>query len=588
MSKTTANLLKKGTKSVPKLLLSFCMFLVLGTSVKAMSGTQGQTVSLNVKNTKLEQVFKMLEQQSSFEFIYNLNDLKNQNTVSVKFNEERLDKVINEVLKNTNLCYEEDNKIIIIKKKTAQTIHDNKNIKGKVVDEKGHALPGVSVIIKGTSVGVSTDINGNFTIKIPSSRQTLIFSFIGMETKEVNIKGKNNLNVTLLNDTQILNEVVAIATGYQNIDKRNLSSAVSSLKGENLREGGAISVDNMLQGKVAGLNVLNPTSTVGAAPKIRIRGASSISGSREPVWVVDGVILEDPVPISAEELNSLDNVNLIGNAISSINPEDIKDIHVLKDASATAIYGVKAANGVIVITTKKGKQGKARVKYTTNFTIDERPQYDGLNRMNSKERIDVSKEIERRGLEYGLEPAHIAYEGALYDLFAGDITYPEFLSNVQRLENVNTDWYDILFRTAFSHNHTLTVSGADSKTNYYFSGSFNDANGTFIDNSVRKYNALLKINTQINAKLNLGFQLRGYTEKKNYQHSSIDPYSYAYNTSRAIPCYNEDGTLSYYNRSQGYETYLKYNILNELENTDKTVDNQSLAVGNFTLEVALP
>jgi len=220
MSKTTANLLTRGTKSVPKLLLALCMFLVLGTSVKAMSGTQGQTVSLNVKNTKLEQVFKMLEQQSSFEFIYNLNDLRNQNTVSAKFTEERLDKVINEVLKNTNLCYEEDNKIIIIKKKTAQVIQDNKTIKGKVVDEKGHALPGVSVIIKGTSVGVSTDINGNFTIKIPSNKKTLIFSFIGMETKEVNIKGKNNLNVTLLNDTQILNEVVAIATGYQNIDKR--------------------------------------------------------------------------------------------------------------------------------------------------------------------------------------------------------------------------------------------------------------------------------------------------------------------------------------------------------------------------------
>ena len=132
-----------------------------------------------------------------------------------------------------------------------------------------------------------------------------------------------------------------VITGYQRIDKRKNASSVISVKGSELQEGAAISIDNMLQGKLAGVNIINPTSTPGAAPKVRIRGASSISGNREPVWVVDGIILEDPVPISAEELNSLDNVNLIGNAIASINPEDIDRIDVLKDASATAIYGVK-------------------------------------------------------------------------------------------------------------------------------------------------------------------------------------------------------------------------------------------------------
>ena len=160
-----------------------------------------------------------------------------------------------------------------------------------------------------------------------------------------------------------------------------------------------MSIDQMLQGKIPGLTVMQQTSTVGAAPKIRIRGSSSISGNREPVWVLDGIILENPVPLDAAELNSMDKVNLIGNAISGLNPEDIERIDILKDASATAIYGVKAANGVIVITTKRGKPGPPAVNYSTSMSIVGSPDIEKMHLMNSKERIEVSEEMHWRGLQ---------------------------------------------------------------------------------------------------------------------------------------------------------------------------------------------
>ncbi|MEO5247375.1 TonB-dependent receptor plug domain-containing protein, partial [Bacteroides ovatus] len=212
--------------------------------------------------------------------------------------------------------------------------------------------------------------------------------------------------------------------GYQEIDRRKLASSISSIKGADLIGGEYLSIDKMLQGRLPGVAVMNMSSTPGAAPKIRIRGSSSITGNREPVWVVDGIILEEPVNISTEELNSPDKINLIGNAIGSVNPEDIERVDILKDASATAIYGIKAANGVIVVTTKQGKSQKPSISYTATLGITAPPTYDKMFRMNSADRIDMSIEMQERGLSFGsYKPSDIGYEGALQHLWNKDITY---------------------------------------------------------------------------------------------------------------------------------------------------------------------
>jgi len=554
--------------------------LLTALQVNAVVKSQETLLNVNVARVSLVEVLKMIESKSDYTCLYSHEDVAKVDNLTVELKNVTVQEILDVCLKGTRLGYKIVDQTIVIRNLSEMEQKNGeakqRTITGRVTDKSGVPLPGVTVMIKGLSVGTATDVNGDYKLAIPQGEKDFVlqFSFVGMKTQEVKYVGKDTINVVLEEEVNTMDEVVI--TGYQRIDKRKNASSVISVKGSELQEGAAISIDNMLQGKLAGVNIINPTSTPGAAPKVRIRGASSISGNREPVWVVDGIILEDPVPISAEELNSLDNVNLIGNAIASINPEDIDRIDVLKDASATAIYGVKAANGVIVITTKKGKYGKPTVHYSGNVGISLRPSYNNLNRMNSKERIDVSKEIEERGLTFGIKPSNIGYEGALYDLYAKRITQEQFVDRVYDLEKVNTDWYDELFRTDVSHKHSLSISGGSEFVNYYFSAGYANTNAVVKGSDVENYNALLKLNLELSKRLNVGLSLRAYAATKKYLHGSIDPYGYAYNTSRAIPAYNKDGSYLFYNKTEGYETILNYNILNERDNTGRKIKNQTI------------
>lgn len=296
-----------------------------------------------------------------------------------------------------------------------------------------------------------------------------------------------------------------VVTGYQVIEKRKLTSAVVSVKGSDVLDPINTSIDQMLQGKIPGLQAINQSGTPGVAPKIRIRGSSSISGSREPVWVVDGVILSDPIPLTPEEINSMDNVNLIGNAISFLNPEDIDRIDILKDASATALYGVRAANGVIVITTKRGQSGPPRVNFSTNLSVVARPNYSIMKQMNSKDRIEVSEEMQEKALHFNkYDPSEIGYEGALRDLWERRITYQEFNQQVKKLKEMNTDWYDLLFHTSFTQSYNLSVSGGSDRVNYYISAGYNDQKGVAKPEKYTRYNALAKVDVNLYPNLKIG------------------------------------------------------------------------------------
>jgi TonB-linked SusC/RagA family outer membrane protein len=453
-----------------------------------------------------------------------------------------------------------------------QTIDANaesKKVTGQVTDEKGEPFPGATVFIKKTGAGVITDVDGKFNIKAEKG-DTIMVSFIGMETKHVKYAG-GFIDVVLAAMAHQVDEV--IVTGYQTISRRKASSSVVTVKAKDINESGAGSVDQMLEGKITGLSVIGSSSTPGAAPKIRVRGSSSISGNREPIWVVDGVVLEDPVPISATDLNSLDKVNLIGNAISSLNPEDIDRIDVLKDASATAIYGTRAANGVIVVTTKKGKFGPAQVKYTSSYSVSQRPSYDDLYLMNSKDRIEVSQEIEERGLKHYVTPARLGYEGALYDLYDKNISYEEFAQRVKSMQEQNTDWFDEFFRNSFSQKHTLTISGANKNTNYYFSGGYNKSDATIKGSGLQQANALMKMQFKLTDDLNIHFQLRGSDMNKEYLHSTIDVYDYAVKTSRVI------SPEEYYNTKSGKYGVITRNMHNDINNSGREIGTSTI---NFT------
>lgn len=544
------------------------------TNLSAAQNAQEKTVTISMKSISLEQLLWEIKKQTDVKFVYGTQDIETVTNLTVNVKKESVLNVLSTALDGTDLYYEQKDGIIYIKKQDVSS--KPIVVKGTVKGTDGEPLPGATIMVKGTRTAVAADVNGNFTITISQgSPQVLQISFIGMKSKEVN-KLKKFIEIIMEDDAFVMSEAVVLSTGYQKIDRRLSTSSISSISGDKVTQSNAVSLDNMLMGKIPGMTVLNNTSTPGASTKIRIRGVSTISGNREPLWVVDGIILEDPVPLSTEEINSLDNVNLIGNAISGLNPMDIESVDVLKDASSTAIYGVRAANGVIVVTTKKGKKGEARVSYSTTLTATERPHYGNLHRMNSLDRIGVSKEIEQRGLLYGFSPASVGYEGALFDLYDRKITESEFLARVKRMEEVNTDWFDALFRTSFSNKHNISVSGASDKVNYYFSGAYTDAGNTVKSSGLKQYNANMKLIIKLSKDVTANIQLRGAIANKTYLHSSISPYQYAYNTSRAIALYDQEGELEYYNMRQGNQQQLVYNILNEIENTDNTIKNSSL------------
>ena len=268
-------------------------------------------------------------------------------------------------------------------------------ITGTVISgDDGEPVVGASVLIKGTTVGGTvTDVDGHFTLNAAEGT-TVVFSYVGMETQT--LKAKNGMKVTMRHDRKlVLDEVVV--TGMTSTDKRLFSGAATKINAKDAKISGMADISRSLEGRAAGVSVQNVSGTFGTAPKIRVRGATSIHGSSKPLWVVDGVIMEDVVDVSAEDLSSGDANTLISSAIAGLNSDDIESFQILKDGSATSIYGARAMAGVIVITTKKGKAGQSHISYTGEYTMRLKPTYSTFNIMNSQDQMAIYRELEKKG-----------------------------------------------------------------------------------------------------------------------------------------------------------------------------------------------
>ncbi len=450
--------------------------------------------------------------------------------------------------------------------------NQTQKVTGRVTDKAGSPLPGVTIIVKDTKTGAATDIDGyfSFTNLKAEDKPVLQFSFIGFSPKEVDADFSNPMFIILEEEHQTIDEVVI--TGYQVLDKREAASSVFSVKTEDVMIDNAISVDQMLQGKIPGVSVLSSSGEPSSTPKIRIRGNATINGNKAPVWVVDGVIVESAVPFTASDLNSEDAEYLIGNAISGINPQDIESITVLKDASATAIYGVKAANGVIVITTKKGYTGKPVISYSGSISFNQRPSYRNFDRMSAGERMLLSREIAELGFRYPRIPSGDSYEGVLQELYRKKLTQEEFADKISFIQQRNTDWYKEIFRNSMDNIHNVNLTGGGQKANYYFSVGFNDNLGAVKGSEAKRLTTLAKINLAVNKYVDVVGKI-GYSMNNNMgYHPSINPNMYAYKTSRTLAPYNEDGTFAMYDRGSGY----MYNFIKE-----QSLTGQSGKTNNF-------
>ena len=456
---------------------------------------------------------------------------------------------------------------------------------GTVVDETGEAITGATVTVynnRKVARATLTDIDGKFAIDVnlAAGDNILSASFFGTTTTEVKLTDKNikkPINIKLANDAEMLEAAVIVEDGYVRLPREDMVGAFTTVKAEDIIMPAYQSVDQMLQGKIAGMSVVNTSARVGASPKITIRGTATILGNSDPLWVVDGVIQEDPLSIDMSSSITSDMKELIGNQISWLNPQDIESITVLKDASATAIYGSKASNGVIVITTKKGTPGRVSVNYNTNVSVRERPTYQMYDFMNSYERIQFSKEAYEAGVRYQNEPLPqiYTYEGLMSMFNKRMISEEQFSSYLQRLETVNTDWFDLLTRNAVSQSHNLSVSGGTDKYTYNASLGYQDNKGYEVGNQNDQITTRLSINSNISDRFSINAQLNGSIRNSDGYGAGVNPYTYAMNTSRAIPAFEENGERVFYSNYYPYQynTHLgsknqySYNIFNEMENS---------------------
>ncbi len=557
--------------------LLLLVFLVLPTSSSLWGADllQFKSVTVNVTDVSLVDALLAIKEQAKCELFYISSDIDRAKRVSVQINDGSVEEALTLVLKGSDLKFSfKDNAIVISKSKESnpvtQTPQPKRSVLSMTVIDKTSKEPiaGAVIIVASTGAGAITDEKGKFLLVVDAGLSYEI-SCLGYKSFK-GVAQRDNPSVIELEHDAFIHEDVVI-TGYQTVNKRLSASSVTTVRREDIEVLGANSIDQMLQGKIAGMSVINTSGEPSATPKIRIRGNSTLNGNKAPVWVLDGVILEQAVPFNASNINSDDAAYLIGNAISGINPQDIETITVLKDASATAIYGVKAANGVIVITTRKGNVGAPVLSYSGSTNIKQRPSYNNFDLMNSAERVQLSKEIVDSGVPYSAIPHGDSYEGALHALYTKEITQQQFDKLVIDMQERNTDWYKHLFVTEISQSHSMNLSGGTEKVNYYFSAGYTSNGGGAIGSNSKNLSTLAKVSVKLNERIDFSTQIR-YNNTKNLGYNGVNVSDYAHSTSRTVPAYDENGERYFYSINSAYSSLYspQYNIFNELDETGKT------------------
>ena len=449
-------------------------------------------------------------------------------------------------------------------------------VEGVVLDENGDGAIGANVVVSGTTHGTVTDFDGQFELTIPNGAKNLTISYLGYKT--VTVPAKPKMTVKLETESQQIQEVVV--QGMVKQDKRLFTGAATKLDAEETMLSGVADISRSLEGKAAGVSVQNVSGTFGTAPKIRVRGATSIYGASKPLWVVDGVVLEDAVEMSADDLSSGDAKTLIASAIAGINAEDIESFQILKDGSATSIYGARAMAGVIVVTTKRGQAGSSHLQYTSEITYRMIPSYQDYNICNSQEQMGIYQELERKGwLEYSSlsNATNYGVYGKMYELIAkGDLENTAAARNVylRQAEFRNTDWFKELFNQTVMHNHSLSYRAGTDRANLYASLSAMQDPGWYKSSEIARFTGLVNSSFELlpnssKQKLTASINFMGsYRNQKApgtissmtdpisgavSREFDINPFSYSMNTARVM-----DPNTTY------RRNYCDFNIKDEL------------------------
>ena len=467
-----------------------CAFMLLCCLHVSASGHTQDKITLNLESADLKKVLTEIQRKTSYRFLYS-QALVHNKKVDVHVFDAEVPVVLNTILDGVGIGYQIlENKLVVLKASVNGEKIEVKEVRvsGKVTGQNGEALAGVSVTVKGTSIGTATDAGGNYVINAPDGSATLVFSYVGYGSHEEAIAGRTTINVSLTSSASELNTIVVVGYGTQR--KVDVTGSVTQIKGEEISKQSVINPVSGLQGKVAGVQITN-SGAPGSSPQIRIRGVGTVYGNANPLYVVDGVWYDD---------------------ISFLNPADIENMTVLKDASSEAIYGIRAANGVVLVTTKKGRNTKAVVNYNG---------YVGTQIVTNPVKMAT-------GPEYAQMVNELDVIGGVASRYKDPASYG------------TTDWYHQILRSALTTNHQVSVSGGSEKSTYNFSLGYLLQDGIVEKNRFERYTAKLQNDFQVFSPLKIGYVVTGSMNKSTDIPGSIFHQLYA--AAPVVPVYYADGT----------------------------------------------
>jgi iron complex outermembrane receptor protein len=532
---------------IRKMKLTILMtFLVLASFGNSFSQV---TLSLNFNKVNILEVLSTIEKKTDYIFMYKDDVLQGSKEISLDFQDAKFDEVLKSICAQSNIDYEVRDRQIILKEKVIlptqldQSQPQKKEISGTVKDSKGGPIPGATVMVKGTTTGITTDMDGKFQLSVPFDAKTLVISFIGMKAQELVLSGKTSFVVALEDEAFALEEVVAVGYGTQR--KIDQTGATDRLTSEKMNKSIATSPAEMMQGRISGVNITQNNGEPGAGMSVRIRGSNSIRSGQEPLYVIDGIPLDNaditPNGGTAAGINESSKKN----PISFLNPEDIESMDVLKDASSTAIYGARGANGVVLITTKKGKKGVGTISYDG---------YTGISQIRKK--MDILSAAEFRSYRK-------ADGSALLD------------------EGASVDWQDEIFRTAVTQSHNLSFGGGTENFTYQSSLGYLDQEGIVKRTGVEKLNGKLKITqSSFNNRLNIVASIiASHVEDFRVPISETggfegDVILTALKSNPTYPIRNADGSYYQYSKDQRNPIAM-INLVDDITKTDRVLANFS-------------
>jgi TonB-linked SusC/RagA family outer membrane protein len=518
---------KKLGKIMKLIILFFFGFMM---TVSANSYSQKTKLDVNLSNTTIKGLFEYIERNSEFVFLYRSEDFNTAKKVDIELKEATVYQILDQALKDEKVVYDIYERQIVIRK-AAESINfqqqQKREFSGTVKDKKGVSLPGVTVIVKGSTIGSTTDTDGQFKLSVPAETTTLIFSFIGMKSQTVNITGRTSISITMEEETIGLEEVVAI--GYGVVKKSDLTGSVSKVNAEVFTTVASPRIDQALQGKASGVQVTSSDGSPGAATSIRIRGGNSINASNEPLYVIDGFI--------------------DGGDINNINTNDVESIEILKDATSTSIYGARGANGVILITTKRGKEGKSSISVSSSYGVQTLS--NKINFLNGPDRAAYATE---------------------YQIHNGQpITIPD-LSSVK-----NTDWQEEMTVKAPISNTNISFSGGNKSVKYFLSGNYFNQDGIIINSGFKRYQTRLNLDFDLYSWLKAGATMNISRTVKN--NNKVDFYELLKSASTTAPVYKDDGSYNDW-------TVISGNYFNNpMAEAEMVINNtySTLILGNYYL-----